>query len=180
MNDPQAASAPLDRYQALAQRGAYSLHSLWFDPTENELQPDGHVEPFATCPHPDCTLVRALPSSAPPSPQEQTRVPPLESWRCLHHGDGCRDLMCRDSGRWMDWPAPPVRAAREWQDISTAPKDEDVLVFAEDVYAKIGTARFNAYTYKAGGWWRWDQEYLIREIKPTHWMPLPDPPAVKS
>lgn len=32
------------------------------------------------------------------------REEPTESNRCLQHGDGCKDLTCRDSGRWVDWP----------------------------------------------------------------------------
>lgn len=70
---------PLDqiRLAQLAKSGAGRLHGWYFDPTENldEEPPNGHVEPFETCPHPDCILVHAAlasaPSSgAPPAPSE--------------------------------------------------------------------------------------------------------------
>jgi hypothetical protein len=55
----------------------------------------------------------------------------------------------------------------EWQDISTAPKDDtEVLVFCEDGGILIGCF--------AGIWWI-EQTYY-EERKPTHWMPLPAPP----
>ena len=70
-----------------------------------------------------------------------------------------------------------VRAEREWQPIATAPKEGSILA---------------AYTY--GRRWvievvEWDKEYRVwigfglsgdeesRELSPTHWMPLPAPPA---
>jgi hypothetical protein len=62
-----------------------------------------------------------------------------------------------------------------WQPIETAPKDTDVLVFAEDT---IGIAKFYVYVYyKPKGMWAWDVE-PDHEIHPTHWMPLPAPPEV--
>jgi hypothetical protein len=49
------------RLRKLALHGAKIAHEWWFDPTENldELPPDGHEQPFATCPHPDCVVVRS-------------------------------------------------------------------------------------------------------------------------
>ncbi len=64
----------------------------------------------------------------------------------------------------------------EWQPIETAPKNTDVLVYVLDGYEKMGVAMFHTYAYKDGGWWQWEHEYQVREIVPTHWMPLPDPP----
>jgi hypothetical protein len=62
------------------------------------------------------------------------------------------------------------REAMQWQPIQTAPKDgTDILVCGHGVIrtaqwsAKDQTFRVNAYAF-------------IR-IDPTHWMPLPDPPA---
>jgi hypothetical protein len=76
-------------------------------------------------------------------------------------------------------PAAP-QEERGWQPIETAPKDEDVLVFAEDGYSRIGEARFHTYTDGLGGWWQWEWEYATREIQPTHWMSLPSPPVVRE
>lgn len=65
----------------------------------------------------------------------------------------------------------------EWRDISTAPKDEEVLLF-ESVNGDFAT------------WWvgRWywpdhDEPYwtdtfdLKRAGNPSHWQPLPAPPS---
>lgn len=56
----------------------------------------------------------------------------------------------------------------EWQDISTAPKDgSTVLIWDEEVLA----AEFVFGVWEPIGW----DDHV--EIHPTHWMPLPDPPA---
>jgi len=55
---------------ALAVYGAYVRHAWYFDPVENSdaLPPEGHVQPFITCPHPDCALVRRAAPGPPPEP----------------------------------------------------------------------------------------------------------------
>jgi hypothetical protein len=64
-----------------------------------------------------------------------------------------------------------------WQPISSAPKDQDVLVFVPS--DSIGVARFHTYVDRSGGWWQWDWMYVPEDIipTPTHWMPLPTPPC---
>ena len=79
----------------------------------------------------------------------------------------------------------------EWQPIETAPKDEPVLLLCG---AWIAVGRFMLYGFRDGGFWTlpfidddgrveeacdnsWD--HGIISLKPTHWMPLPDPPKSK-
>jgi hypothetical protein len=71
-------------------------------------------------------------------------------------------------------PAPPEashRALREWQPIETAPKD-GTQVWAWD--AERGS---NPALWVDGAWWITYDDAMIH---PTHWMPLPDPPAALS
>ncbi len=65
-----------------------------------------------------------------------------------------------------------------WQPIETAPKDAmSVLLFIPSK-GKFGVkAGFWAATYDC---WAWYGDCSVREARhhqPTHWMPLPDPPA---
>jgi hypothetical protein len=66
-----------------------------------------------------------------------------------------------------------------WQPIETAPKDERaILVYCPAKIVTIITAAFWHRDYN-----RWQLAFtgLSKEptvIEPTHWMPLPDPPAV--
>ena len=53
----------------------------------------------------------------------------------------------------------------DWQPIATAPRDITPILLAD------------AETIWIGFWiHRWAQTGSGREIFPTHWMPLPDPP----
>ena len=57
----------------------------------------------------------------------------------------------------------------KWQPIETAPKDDtDMLLFCGDGIC-IGS-------YAAGMFWFVQNDYELRD--PTHWMPLPEPPAL--
>ena len=63
-----------------------------------------------------------------------------------------------------------LKALITWQPIETAPTDgTDVLVTSTDgAWVLIGYCR--------GGSWMYGEE---RDISPTHWMPLPEPPEKK-
>lgn len=68
----------------------------------------------------------------------------------------------------------------EWQKIETAPKDGSVF----DVINKYGDRTTDVhYDEKRGGFIHWwindygDVGWTIIKIPPTHWMPLPTPPA---
>ena len=61
------------------------------------------------------------------------------------------------------WPHP-----QGWRPIETAPKDDtEVLVLCEDGGILIGC--------HCGVKW-WIEQTRFEERKPTHWMPLPEPP----
>lgn len=63
----------------------------------------------------------------------------------------------------------------EWQDIATAPKDDrDVLIFCpQGVCTKV----FVAFNSGVGGWETPEGGEIERiSGRPSHWMPLPDPP----
>lgn len=73
-----------------------------------------------------------------------------------------------------------MTAAQDWQPIETAPKDlTQVLVYdAEDKGVFLGQYE----CYAVPPYWSFDTHDLTREkaeiVRPTHWMPLPDPPTV--
>lgn len=56
----------------------------------------------------------------------------------------------------------------EWQPIETAPTNAKDLLMYEDGFYYIG--------YCLGGYWHTD----VGTFKPTHWMPLPEPPDGKA
>ena len=66
-----------------------------------------------------------------------------------------------------------------WQPIATAPVDEAVLTIWDGVDIKSGEpARYwNVAALHSDGFWYLTDEYQDCIDTPTHWMPLPDPPA---
>jgi hypothetical protein len=61
-----------------------------------------------------------------------------------------------------------------WQPIKTAPKDgTEILAWARS------DGFFVVFWYAHRGVWLWTAHELDgdEELNPTHWMPLPDPPA---
>ncbi len=63
-----------------------------------------------------------------------------------------------------------------WQPIETAPRGPMILY----CYPKDGTQwSVGLAYYSVSGHWH-DSEGIFRRVQPTHWMPLPDPPRVKS
>lgn len=59
----------------------------------------------------------------------------------------------------------------EWQPIETAPKDRAILVYG---------LRYSGEGYQEVTHWysdRWPIEWMEGYHTPTHWQPLPDPPA---
>ena len=69
----------------------------------------------------------------------------------------------------------------QWQPIETAPKDgTNIILFGEGkvtvggwVSAEDQGAEPGEEYLIAAGWWSID----LADNNPTHWMPLPDPPA---
>lgn len=60
--------------------------------------------------------------------------------------------------------------ALDWQSIETAPKDGTTILFALHDY---GMASVDFGWYNGQVWRNYEGDLLF----PTHWMPLPDPPA---
>lgn len=57
-----------------------------------------------------------------------------------------------------------------WQPIETAPKFDLILVITKD--RKFHTAYWD--TYDGGTWWI---AGTTLQVRPSHWMPLPEAPA---
>lgn len=74
-----------------------------------------------------------------------------------------------------------LRAALDWQDISTAPRDgADILVIVQGGHPQTGVPFTpEVVSWDGREWWgvMWSSdEHVVYE--PTHWMPLPPPPAL--
>lgn len=72
----------------------------------------------------------------------------------------------------------------EWQTIESAPKDGrevDLWVRPHDAFANGNPGRVPNAAYKDGAWWRpigGVRAPVVSCGVPTHWLPLPAPPAV--
>ncbi len=73
--------------------------------------------------------------------------------------------------------SPKPLPASEWQPIETAPKDgKRIIVYCP----KLDGPKENIVSYQRNGTnfpWRADEGNLLQRDQPTHWMPLPEPPA---
>jgi hypothetical protein len=73
-----------------------------------------------------------------------------------------------------------------WQPIETAPKDgTNVLLLLASGRRTVGGWEAQKYYLKPVPYWRTEFGYLAgvkwdRDNQPTHWMPLPDPPAARA
>lgn len=90
-------------------------------------------------------------------------------------GDLAEDIACEIDRAVAMLSAAPAGAG--WQDISTAPKDVDILL-SDGTHVSQGgwvTDLDHGADYEgqlgAAGWWHLDGD------TPTHWMPLPQPPG---
>lgn len=63
-----------------------------------------------------------------------------------------------------------LRDSSQWQDISTAPKDGTVILLGRTGYQPLYQGH---WTKNPDEWW---VGMLGISVKPTHWMPLPEPP----
>jgi hypothetical protein len=71
-----------------------------------------------------------------------------------------------------------------WQPIATAPKDRKVLLYfpRDNIGVECGQWNKDEYAkrprpYWMGDCWRLWGVAAYRGLQPTHWMPLPEPPA---
>lgn len=98
-----------------------------------------------------------------PSELHEMTLDELESW-----------YLADDNG--SDFPAFMAEIRRRsvvpgWMPIETAPKDVNwVLLFIPGHVPPVAQA-----TWDAGSWWVFGDSIAP---KPTHWMPLPKPPAI--
>ncbi len=70
----------------------------------------------------------------------------------------------------------------KWQPIATAPQDgAEVLLFC---LSKKYDDTFRIVGYFSAAWNQWEidgvDDCFRNDLKPTHWMPLPEPPDDKS
>jgi len=100
-----------------------------------------------------------------------------------------------DSGTPVDADTRLTRACspdvlREWQPIETAPKSKTILLFAVTDVDPVDGGRVRNWMMATGWWhpgyendakvtpWCWDGHQVPKYgVQPTHWMPLPEPPA---
>jgi hypothetical protein len=75
--------------------------------------------------------------------------------------------------------APPPAHETGWQPIETAPKNGLVMPFlARRVKSEALMVMFGYWSTHQEWWYRrWPQ---VERIYPTHWMPLPAPPAPRE
>lgn len=86
------------------------------------------------------------------------------------------------TSRAKDIEIQKLRAASNWQPIETAPKQRVVLLWAltdeETGNWKMATGFWMPGYRDEPGEWEWDGRRLKPyDVQPTHWMPLPEPPA---
>lgn len=82
-----------------------------------------------------------------------------------------------------------LRAERQWRPIETAPKDGREVLLAVAKRAGIPDKMLVGHYMPGGhciedhpaideGWYFWNGHMFDRASKPTHWQPLPAPPAL--
>ena len=90
-------------------------------------------------------------------------------------GERCSDFNaeCATCQVWALFDGLP---ARQWQDISTAPKDwSDMLLHVPDLDSDARTVCEGYFDTDAERW----VSPLFGTIQPTHWQPLPPAPEAK-
>lgn len=90
------------------------------------------------------------------------------------------DALKADFARAIHAAVKAEQAKNVWQDISTAPKDSTFVLVYEPVLHGIALAAWQGRHANAQ-WYGVDSlglrfESAATETRPTHWMPLPEPP----
>ena len=98
-----------------------------------------------------------------------------------------KDEVIAEAGEMLamrDRQLAALKAENEWQPISTAPKDEFVLLAGPSGYTTIETVFTTGRMcsdYHAGRWIDHANDDLTDwGFNPTHWMPLPKPPVAEG
>jgi len=71
-----------------------------------------------------------------------------------------------------------LKAAQTWQPIESAPKDGTRILTIDADFDSHEGADVARYTGAFGGAWLDNSKHIPKTIYPTHWMPLPTPPAI--
>ena len=102
----------------------------------------------------------------------------FEAWCHKAYGNQAYLHISNTSGKWNVWQA--AKKQDEWQPIETAPTDCEVLIWTGENRYVAKWAK-NIETDEIG-WIVADLGDGNRVIanSPTHWMPLPPPPAQKE
>lgn len=66
-------------------------------------------------------------------------------------------------------------ASQEWQPIATAPKDGSILIGWDPIKADEWMTGVEFMRWLDGRW----LDPAAHTMRPTHWMPLPDPPQAE-
>lgn len=119
---PRSPQRDSSRRRVLADYGASIQHEWYFDAAANidDVPPDGHVQPYETCPQADCALVRrwtgavsaedcAVDRVAAERPQEPLRAHPLDSLTLLPLllQEDTNELICHQCGKPYPCQAQP-------------------------------------------------------------------------
>lgn len=73
--------------------------------------------------------------------------------------------------------------ASDWRPIETAPRDGTAIILYRPTHNEVATGRYdrNQHARTPRPYWEDMRPYLgvtwMRDNVPTHWMPLPNPPA---
>ena len=68
-----------------------------------------------------------------------------------------------------------------WQPIETAPKDAELLLLYDEQEESVRAGFWDAVEVSPAAWTATETQGLTCGIiKPTHWMPLPDPPSLEQ
>lgn len=103
---------------------------------------------------------------------------------CITSEDQANIALISNARQDVPWLIAELNAAwarEEWQPIEKAPEHEDIYIFCEN-----GNFIAHKRDWEAvSGWFvrGWDEPYEGYEqafIKPTHWRPLPEPPALNQ
>lgn len=104
------------------------------------------------------------------------------------HGAANREwdgrMSARSRGVWKAMlAAAPTPPQSNWQSIDSAPKDgTHVLVALDEI---VGEAQYYIEDGREHEGWYWNDQHWTDAVggepfQPTHWMPLPPPPALNG
>ena len=68
----------------------------------------------------------------------------------------------------------------KWQPIETAPENESIIIFATPDWVETGFYVLDEDTGEREWFWTSSMKKLHDNFTVTHWMPLPEPPALQD